>query len=69
MKKWRVNMECNCKKIDEKYIKFYHFYFKLIEELKIKMAIDEGWVDEETKTLLKQARAEIVMLRKQLKEK
>ena len=38
-------------------------YADLIDELKIRIGVDEGFIDEETKKLLREARDEITRLR------
>ena len=41
-------------------------YADLIEQFKVRLGVDEGLLDEEVKSLLKEAKTEIVDLRKQL---
>ena len=41
-------------------------YADLIEQFKVRLGVDEGLLDEEVKSLLKEAKTEIVELRKQL---
>ncbi len=48
------------------YAKVGELYHDLIEQFKIKLAIDEGVLDEEVKGLLKEAKDEIVGLKSQL---
>ena len=43
-------------------------YADLIEQFKVRLGVDEGLLDEEVKALLKEAKAEITDLRKQLDE-
>ena len=43
-------------------------YSDLIEQFKVRLGVDEGLLDEEIKALLKEAKDEIVSLRKQLDE-
>ena len=47
-----------------KYAKQGELYSELIEQFKIKLAIDEGILDEEVKGLLKEAKEEILKLKK-----
>lgn len=47
-----------------KYAKQGELYSELIEQFKIKLAIDEGLLDEEVKGLLKEAKEEILKLKK-----
>jgi len=52
--------------IPEKIVEFAkkgELYSDLVEQFKIRMAIDEGLLDEEVKSLLREAKAEIVSLR------
>jgi len=51
-----------------KYAKLGEGYGELIEQFKIKLAIDEGVLDAEVKSLLKEAKEEIVKTRKDLNE-
>jgi len=48
------------------YAKKGELYSDLIEQFKVRMAIDEGAIDEEAKELLREARDEIVSLRDEL---
>lgn len=48
------------------YAKKGELYSELIEQFKLKLAIDEGLLDKEVKGLLKEAKEEIVGLRKQI---
>lgn len=43
-------------------------YSDLIEQFKVRLGVDEGLLDEEVKALLKEAKTEIVNLRKELDE-
>ena len=55
--------------IPENVLEFAHkgeLYNDLIEQFKVRLGIDEGLIDEETKSILKEAKAEIVDLRDQL---
>lgn len=49
-----------------KYAKQGELYSELIEQFKIKLAIDEGLLDEEVKGLLKEAKEEILKLKKDI---
>lgn len=51
-----------------KYAKIGESYHDLIEQFKIKLAIDEGVLDEEVKGLLGEAKSEILKLKKQVNE-
>jgi hypothetical protein len=53
--------------IPEKIVEFAkkgELYSELIEQFKIRLAIDEGLLDEEVKSLLREAKEEIISLRK-----
>ena len=49
-----------------KYAKVGELYHELIEQFKIKLAIDEGVLDDEVKNLLKEAKEEILSLKSQV---
>lgn len=51
-----------------KYAKLGESYSELIEQFKIKLAIDEGVLDNEVKSLLKEAKEEIIKTRDELNE-
>jgi len=57
--------------IPEKIVEFARrgeLYSELIEQFKIRLAIDEGLLDDEVKALLKEAKDEIVTLREKMDE-
>jgi hypothetical protein len=51
-----------------KYARLGELYEDLIEQFKVRLAIDEGLLEEETKTMLKEAKEEINGLRDQFNE-
>jgi len=58
--------------IPEKIMEYAHkgeLYSEIIEQLKVRLAIDEGVLDEEVKNLLREARDEIANLKEELNEK
>ena len=59
-------------KIPEKildYAKKGELYHDLIEQFKVRLSVDQGLLDEEVKGLLKEAKDEIVRLRKDMDER
>lgn len=58
--------------IPENIVRFAHLgetYFELIEQFKTKLAIDEGYISDEVKNILREAKSEIESLREKLDEK
>lgn len=58
--------------IPEKILEFAkkgELYHDLIEQFKVRLSVDEGLLSEETKSLMKEAKDEILKLKKELNEK